>query len=72
MLEELILPLPSFRAYEQAMPMNNDLEAFLVDVYTEVVCFYARTIHFFHSHRNGETLPLFILDINRSAASCQR
>jgi len=30
--------------------MNQALEAALVEVYTEVICFYARCIHFFQSH----------------------
>jgi hypothetical protein len=30
--------------------MDRALEAALVDVYTEVICFYARCIHFFRSH----------------------
>ncbi|KAI0157224.1 hypothetical protein GGR57DRAFT_461278 [Xylariaceae sp. FL1272] len=50
MLEELSLTLPRFRSYEDTLPMNRQLEAALVDVYTEVICFYARTIHFFRDH----------------------
>ncbi|RJE22879.1 NB-ARC domain protein [Aspergillus sclerotialis] len=52
MLEELGLTLPRFRAYEQTIPMNEDLETSLLAVYTEVICFYARTIHFFRSRKN--------------------
>lgn len=55
MLEELSLTLPRFRAYEQTIPMNNDLETSLLAVYTEVICFYARTIHFFRSRKNSES-----------------
>lgn len=47
MLEELSLTLPRFRVYEDTLPMNRQLESALADVYTEVICFYARTIHFF-------------------------
>ncbi|KAF2017327.1 TPR-like protein [Aaosphaeria arxii CBS 175.79] len=50
MLEELSLTLPRLRSYESSLEMNRILEAALVDVYTEVVCFYARCIHFFRSH----------------------
>jgi hypothetical protein len=50
MLEELSLTLPRFRVYEDTLPMNRQLETALVDVYTEVICFYARTIHFFRDH----------------------
>lgn len=50
MLEELSLTLPRFKAYEATLPMDRGLEAALVDVYTEVICFYARCIHFFRTH----------------------
>ncbi|KAI0007592.1 hypothetical protein F4779DRAFT_642943 [Xylariaceae sp. FL0662B] len=50
MLEELSLTLPRFRVYEDTLPMNRQLETALVDVYTEVICFYARAIHFFRDH----------------------
>lgn len=50
MLEELSLTLPRFRAYEDNLPMDRSLEAALVDVYAEVICFYARCIHFFRTH----------------------
>ena len=50
MLEELGLTLPRFRAYEANLPMERPLETALVDVYTEVICFYARCIHFLRTH----------------------
>lgn len=50
MLEELSLTLPRFKAYENNLPMDRALETALVDVYTEVICFYARSIHFFRTH----------------------
>ncbi len=50
MLEELSLTLPRLRTYETNLEMDRALEAALVDVYTEVICFYARCIHFFRSH----------------------
>jgi hypothetical protein len=50
MLEELSLTLPRFKTYENTLPMNRALEAALLDVYTEVICFYARAIHFFRAH----------------------
>lgn len=50
MLEELSLTLPRLKTYESTLPMNRELEAALVDVYTEVICFYARAIHFFRAH----------------------
>ncbi|KAF2177994.1 TPR-like protein [Zopfia rhizophila CBS 207.26] len=50
MLEELSLTLPRLKTYETSLEMDRALEAALVDVYTEVICFYARCIHFFRSH----------------------
>ena len=50
MLEELSLILPRFRAYETNLPLDRPLETALIDVYTEVICFYARCIHFFRTH----------------------
>lgn len=50
MLEELSLTLPRFKAYEHNLPVARALEAALVDVYTEVICFYARSIRFFRTH----------------------
>lgn len=50
MLEELSLTLPRFRHYEDTLPMDSSFEQALLDVYTEVICFYARSIHFFRNH----------------------
>jgi hypothetical protein len=50
MFEELSMTLPRFRIYEQTLPMDKALETALLDVYTEIICFYARTIHFFRRH----------------------
>ncbi|KAJ9144548.1 Tetratricopeptide repeat-containing [Pleurostoma richardsiae] len=50
MLEELSLTLPRFQAYEQTLPLNRQLQHALVDVYCEIICFYARAIHFLRSN----------------------
>ena len=50
MLEELSLTLPELRNYEQELPMTKGLESALLELYTEIICFYARTIHFFKSN----------------------
>lgn len=50
MLEELSLTLPRFRDYERNLPLDKSFEIALLNVYTEAICFYARTIHFFRSH----------------------
>ena len=53
MLEELSLTLPRFRHYEKTLPLDNDFERAILDVYTEVICFYARSIHFFRANPHG-------------------
>lgn len=50
MLKELSLTVPRFKTYENTLPVNRDLEAALLDVYTEVICFFERAIHFFRAH----------------------
>lgn len=50
MLEELSLTLPRFQSYEETLPLGRDLQLALVDVYSEIICFYARTIHFLRSN----------------------
>ncbi|CAM1507781.1 Fc.00g046290.m01.CDS01 [Cosmosporella sp. VM-42] len=50
MLEELSLTLPRFQVYEQTLPLNHQLQQALLDVYCEIVCFYARAIHFLRSN----------------------
>lgn len=50
MIEELSLTLPRFKIYESTLPVDKALETALLDVYTEVICFYARAIHFFRTH----------------------
>jgi hypothetical protein len=53
MLEELSLTLPRFQVYEQTLPLNRQLQEALVDVYSEIICFYARTIYFLCSNPNS-------------------
>lgn len=50
MLEELSLTLPRLKTYEKTLPIDSALETALLDVYTEVICFYARSIHFLRTH----------------------
>ncbi|KAJ8131983.1 hypothetical protein O1611_g1641 [Lasiodiplodia mahajangana] len=50
MIEELSLSLPRFQIYEQTLPLNRQFQQTLVDAYTEIICFYARTIRFLRSH----------------------
>jgi hypothetical protein len=50
MLEELSLTLPRFQVYEQTLPLNRQLQLALLDVYSEIICFYARAIHFLRSN----------------------
>ncbi|RKK17490.1 hypothetical protein BFJ66_g1037 [Fusarium oxysporum f. sp. cepae] len=50
MLEELSLTLPRLQVYEQTLPLNPQLQEALLDVYCEIICFYARAIHFLRSN----------------------
>lgn len=50
MLDELSLALPRFRSYEENLPMDEALETALIEVYSEMTCFCARTINFFRSN----------------------
>jgi len=50
MLEELSLTLPRFKTYEETLPLDRSLQQALVDVYGEIICFYARAIHFLRSN----------------------
>lgn len=50
MLEELSLTLPRFQLYEQTLSLNRELQKAIVDVYGEIVFFYARTIHLLRSN----------------------
>ncbi|KAI6784643.1 uncharacterized protein J7T54_006689 [Emericellopsis cladophorae] len=52
MLEELSLTLPRLQVYEQTVPLNRSLQQALLDVYSEIICFYARAIHFLRSNPN--------------------
>ena len=44
------MTLPRFSRYEKTLPIDGEFENALVAVYTEVICFYARTIHFYRSN----------------------
>jgi ATP-dependent Clp protease ATP-binding subunit ClpA len=76
MLEELSLTLPRLKAYETTLPMDRGLETALVDVYTEVICFYARCIHFFRTHPHvflrRDAWEEFRNDFNRTVRRIRR
>ena len=55
MLEELSLSLPRFRNYEENLPMNRSFENALIDLYSEVICFYARLIR---HYKENPHLPM--------------
>lgn len=52
MLEELSMTLPRLKFYEKTVEMDSEMESSLLAVYQEVICFYARAIHFFRSHKH--------------------
>jgi hypothetical protein len=58
MLEELSLTLPYLKHYERTVSMDSEMEATLLTVYQEVICFYARAIHFFRSHNHCKCVTL--------------
>ena len=76
MLEELGLMLPRFKAYENTLPMDKALETALLDVYSEVICFYARAIHFFRTHPHvllrRHALDEFRVDFSRTVRRIKR
>lgn len=55
MLEELSLTLPRLTFFEKTVPLDSEMEASLLNVYQEVICFYARAIHFFRSKKHGKS-----------------
>ena len=50
MLEELSLSLPRLRYYEESLPMDRSFENALVDLYSEIICFYARLIRHYKAN----------------------
>lgn len=50
MLEDLSFNLPEFRSYERTLHMTPALESSLLELYTEIICFYARMIYFFRKN----------------------
>ncbi|KAK6359412.1 hypothetical protein TWF696_000572 [Orbilia brochopaga] len=50
MLHDLSLGLPKSRLYKEMVPMDRDIEAALVDVYAELLCFCGRTVKFFRGN----------------------
>ncbi|KAI9719975.1 MAG: hypothetical protein M1812_003100 [Candelaria pacifica] len=66
MLEELSMSLPRFRTYEETLPMKASLESSLVDVYSEMTCFCARTINFFRNLLRCRAWPNFDVDFKRT------
>ena len=50
MLEDISLSLPRFQHYEKTLPVDETFERALLDVYSEMICFCARTIKFLRSN----------------------
>ena len=68
--------MPRFRQYEKTLPIDEEFESALVDVYTEVICFYARAIRFYRSNPNGllrrNGWPAFHGDFNKTVQRIKR
>lgn len=55
MLEQISVRLPRLKAPEENLPVDREFEAALLDLYTEVICFYARTVNVFRTHPHALT-----------------
>ena len=55
MLEELQTVLPKARLSEQEFPLSESLETALLNMYTEIIVFYAYAITFFRNNPNATT-----------------
>ncbi|EWC47543.1 hypothetical protein DRE_03163 [Drechslerella stenobrocha 248] len=50
MLHDLSFSLPQSQWYRETTPLETDIENALIEVYTELLCFYARAIKFFRGN----------------------
>jgi hypothetical protein len=57
-LQEIALALPDLQKYAEKLPSSPDpkLEKALVDVYAEIICFCAYTIHFLRDRQLDGTV----------------
>lgn len=66
MIHELGVALPPLKFYKSMPsfdPIDPEIGDSLVEIHTELVCFYARVIHFFkrNKHRKSSTLiPILV------------
>ena len=69
MLDELSSTLPRLDSYEDRQLVNSSMEDALINVYTDVICFYARCVRFFRSENLylGRPLEWEKLEIDFSA-----
>ena len=69
MLDELSSTLPRLNSYEERQLVNSSMEDALINVYTDVICFYARCVRFFRSENLylGRPLEWGKLEIDFSA-----
>jgi hypothetical protein len=63
MLEEISCSLPRFTTYEKTLPIDEAFEPALLEAYTEMTCFCARTIKFFRDHPHHESVPSVLSDV---------
>lgn len=65
MMEDVSLNLPWVNFSDKEFLLDQDLERLLLDVYSTVVSFYARTIRFLRNHKHGKDpcicAPLMLL-----------
>lgn len=61
MLEELSLALPRLSSYKKAAPKDPDLAGPLLEIYTEFICFHARVIQLFRTHKHGKPSGILLI-----------
>lgn len=58
------MTLQRLNVYEKTVSTDADMETAIFTVYQELICFYARAIHFFRSHKHCaflEPAPILVL-----------
>lgn len=61
MLEDLSLALPRLSSYKKTAPTDPDLDGSLLEIYTEFICFHARAIQLFRSHKHGKLSDVLLI-----------
>lgn len=57
MLEEISIWLPKYTIYDKTQKPDNSFESGLIETYTELTCFCARTINLLRDNPHCELAP---------------